>query len=118
MALNFEKLIVWQKAFSLTEDVYILLVQFPKEEKYALADQIRRSAVSIPSNIAEWSGRSSINEKNYFFHIAKWSAMELHTQLLLAERFWYIDKDSQEKISITIEEVVKMLVVMTRPKKT
>lgn len=114
MALNFEKLIVWQKAFSLAEKVYIVLGELPKEEKYALIDQMRRSVISVPSNIAEGSGRSSQNEKHYFFHVAKWSAMELHTQLLLARKFWYINLKTQEEISSIIEEVVKMLVVMTR----
>lgn len=118
MTLHFEKLIVWQKAFDLAEKVYILQRSFPKEEIYALADQMRRSAVSIPSNIAEWSWRWSEKEKTYFFHIAKWSAMELHTHILLAEKFWYINKDSQTELSFMIEEIVKILVVMSRSKNT
>ncbi len=114
MSLYFENLIVWQKAFLLAEKVHILLKKFPKEEQYALTDQIRRSSVSVPSNIAEGSGRGSNNEKNHFFHIAKWSVMELHTQLLLARKFWYIDVSSQEELASLIEEIVRMLVSMTQ----
>ena len=114
MALYFEGLIVWQKAFLLTEQIYTVLKKFPKEEIYALTDQMRRCSVSIPSNIAEGSWRGTNNEKNHFFHIAKGSAMELQTQLLLAHKFWYIDTATQDQISKLIEEIVRMLVSMTK----
>ncbi len=114
MALYFENLIVWQKAFLLAKKIHILLKKFPKEELYALTDQIRRSSTSIASNIAEWSGRWSNNEKNHFYHIAKWSAMELQTQILLAKEFWYIDEWTREEVTWIIEEIVKMLYTMTQ----
>lgn len=114
MALYFESLIVWQKAFFLTEQVYILAKGFPRDEMYALTDQIRRAAVSIPANIAEWTGRSTNTDRNHFYHIAKWSAMEVQTHILLAHRFWYISKWEQEEISLYLEEIVRMLVAMTK----
>lgn len=114
MALYFQSLIVWQKAFLLAEKVYILAKKFPKEETYALGDQVRRAAVSVSSNIAEWSGRWTINDRNQFYHIAKGSAMEVQTHILLARKFWYIEMDEQEEISSIIEEIVKMLVTMTK----
>ncbi len=114
MAFYFESLIVWQKAFSIVEKIYTLLQKFPKEETYALADQMRRASVSIPSNIAEWTGRKTLADKNHFFSIAQWSAMELQTQLLLAKKIWYITESEQQEISSILEEVVKMLVSMSK----
>lgn len=114
MALYFESLIVWQKAFLLAKKVHVLLKIFPKEEMYALTDQVRRSSISISSNIAEWSGRWTNNEKNHFYHIAKGSAMELQTQILLAWDFWYIDEVTKNEVTSLIEEIVKMLYVMTK----
>lgn len=114
MALYFENLIVWQKAFLLAKNIHTILKWFPKEELYALTDQMRRCSTSIASNIAEWSWRWTNNEKNHFYHIAKGSAMELQTQLLLAREFNYIDVWTQEELTGIIEEVVKMLYAMTQ----
>ncbi len=114
MALYFENLIVWQKSFLLAKKVHFLLNKFPKEELYVLSDQMRRSSISIASNIAEGSGRWTNNEKNHFYHIAKGSAMELQTQILLAFEFWYLNNDDKIEFTSTIEEVVKMLYVMTQ----
>ena len=81
---SFEKLKVWQEAKKLVVDVYHLLDNFPKFEKYALCDQIRRAIVSVPSNIAEGSGRRSLKEQIHFLEIAYGSLMETYNQLLIA----------------------------------
>lgn len=81
---SFEKLDVWQESKSLIKDVYQLLKKFPSKENYALTDKIRRSIVSVASNIAESSGRMSHKEKVHFFEIAFGSLMECFCQLLIA----------------------------------
>jgi four helix bundle protein len=107
---QYRELIVWQKAFLLTEKIYLYTKKFPKEEIYSLTDQIRRAAVSIPSNIAEWSWRWSNAEYARFLNIAKWSCCELETQILLASKLEYLDTSSEEELLELIEEVLKMLV--------
>ena len=83
---QFEKLTIWQKAMDLVVDVYKSTEQFPDTEKYGLISQMRRSAVSIPSNIAEGSGRNSNQQFKYFLGIASGSTAELLTQTFLSER--------------------------------
>jgi four helix bundle protein len=112
MAFYFESLQVWQKAFWITESIYVLLKSFPEEEKFALSSQIRRSAISIVSNIAEGNGRWSDNEYAYFLKIAKWSCSELATQILLAAKFNYIKDENAKDILGTLEEINKMLFSM------
>lgn len=113
MTFYFEKLIVWQKSYVLTKLVYETVKKFPKNEQYSLTDQIQRSAVSIVSNIAEWSsGRSDLDHKK-FLGIAHGSCLELATQIMLASDFWYIKEVSEkENILDLIEEIVKMLYTM------
>jgi four helix bundle protein len=106
---SFEKLIVWQKAKQLVVDVYNLLDNFPKFEKYALCDQIRRAVVSVPSNIAEGCGRISYKEQNHFLEIAYGSLMETYNQLLIAIDLSYISKDSVKAIKPNIDAVAKMI---------
>ena len=88
---SFKDLIVWQKAIILVEEVYHLLRNLPNDERYALSDQIRRSVVSIPSNIAEGRGRNSEKEFVRFLNIANGSAYELETQLILCQRLGYLN---------------------------
>lgn len=106
---SFEKLKVWQEAKKLMVDVYHLLDNFPKFEKYALCDQIRRAIVSVPSNIAEGSGRRSLKEQIHFLEIAYGSLMETYNQLLIAIELTYITKESVEAIKPSIDAVAKML---------
>ncbi len=87
--MNYKKLLVWQKSMDLLEHVYKLLQSLSKNERYALADQLRRSAVSVPSNIAEGSHRGSDKEFVHFLYIALGSLAEMETQLLIAERVGY-----------------------------
>ena len=90
-------------------DVYHLLDEFPKFEKYALCDQIRRAIVSVPSNIAEGCGRVSIREQVHFLEIAYGSLLEAFNQLLIAIELNYITEKSVEEIKPTIDAVAKML---------
>lgn len=106
---SFEKLNVWQEAKKLVVDVYHLLDEFPKFEKYALCDQIRRAIVSVPSNIAEGCGRVSIREQVHFLEIAYGSLLEAFNQLLIAIELNYITEKSVEEIKPTIDAVAKML---------
>lgn len=106
---DFKDLIVWQKSMELVAEVYRLVKKLPKEELYALSDQIRRSAISIPSNIAEGQGRNSMKEFNQFLAIAKGSKAELETQLLLCVQINYLDKAEIDTASTLIQEIGKML---------
>lgn len=109
LTYSFEKLNVWQEAKKLVVDVYHLLDEFPKFEKYALCDQIRRAIVSVPSNIAEGCGRVSIKEQVHFLEIAYGSLLEAFNQLLIAIELNYITEKSVEEIKPTIDAVAKML---------
>ncbi len=93
---SFRELRVWQLGMEVAEKVYRLTADFPKSEIYGLSSQMRRSAISIPSNIAEGQGRDSTKEFLHFLAITFGSICELETQLLLAHRFSYLsDEDLQ-----------------------
>ncbi|EKD58919.1 MAG: 23S ribosomal protein [uncultured bacterium] len=94
---------------SLVEEIYILTKQFPKEEIYGLTSQMRRAAVSIPSNIAEGRQRGSRNEMRQFFQIAYGSAGELETQLELSKRLKFCDLSKYNNSDILLSETMKML---------
>lgn len=106
---SFEKLKVWQEAKKLVVDDYHLLDNFPRFEKYALCDQIRRAIVSVPSNIAEGSGRRSLKEQIHFLEISYGSLMETYNQLLIAIDLTYITEESVEAIKPSIDAVAKMI---------
>lgn len=89
-ARSYRDLIVWQKAMDFVEDVYEMTKEFPREEQFSLTSQLRRSAISIPSNIAEGEGRFSKADFNHFLSIAHGSVCEAETQTLLANRLRYI----------------------------
>jgi len=103
----FENLAVWQKSMELVELVYALTSTFPKYEKFGLISQINRSAISIPSNIAEGKGRGSDKEFKQFLYISRGSLFELRTQLEIARRLKYIKGD--KKLKDKIVEVESML---------
>lgn len=109
LTYSFEKLNVWQEAKKLVVDVYHLLDNFPMFEKYALCDQIRRAIVSVPSNIAEGSGRRSLKEQIRFLEISYGSLMETYNQLLIAIDLAYISEESVESIKPRIDGVAKMI---------
>lgn len=102
---NFKELIIWNKSM----DVYQETKKFPEEEKFNLVSQMRRSAVSIPSNSAEGAGRNSDKEFNQFLGIAKGSSFELQTQLIISNKLKLIPNERYEQLNSTIEEVQKMI---------
>lgn len=105
---NFKELLVWQKAMDLTVFVYKLTGEFPKEEKYGLISQIQRCAISIPSNIAEGSGRVSKKEFRHFLSISMGSLFELETQMILAYRFDYIIESQINEFETLVQTIQKM----------
>lgn len=109
MKYSFETLNAWQEARQLVVSVYQLLDRFPKFEKYALCDQIRRAIVSVPSNLAEGSGRSSLKEQIHFIEISYGSLMETYCQLIIANDLKYIDEQSLESLKPSIDTVAKLL---------
>lgn len=109
---GFKSLIVWQKSMALADIIFHLTKRFPKDEQYGLTSQMRRAAISIPSNIAEGSRRSSKKDYAQFLRIACGSAVELETQLLLANN-WYPNTSNASALSLVIE-VEKMLSAILR----
>ena len=109
MIRDFKDLIVWQKSMTLASEIYQLAKKLPKEELFALSNQMRRAAISIPSNIAEGQGRNSSKEYIQFLAIAKGSKAELETQLLLCVRINYLENADIESAISLINEIGKML---------
>lgn len=106
---HYKDLIVWQKAMDLVCLIYEITKAFPKEELYGLTSQIRRAAVSVPSNIAEGQGRKSTAEFRHFLSIARGSLAEVETQLIIAVRLNYLGKSQFQEIMDIHEEVSKMV---------
>ena len=109
----FKDLVVWQKAMQLVREVYALTKSFPTDERYALTDQLRRAVVSIPSNIAEGSGRSSNADYGHFLAIARDSLYETMTQLQVAVDLGYISEITPD-LDALINEVGRMLTSMLK----
>ena len=109
MEYSFEKLNAWKEARKLVVAVYQLLDNFPKFENYALCDQIRRSIISVPSNVAEGTGRMSPKEKLHFIEISYGSLMEAYNQLIIASDLKYITEESLEELKPSIDTVARML---------
>lgn len=108
-ARNYRELIVWQGAIKIAKAVYQLTGKFPKQETYALADQLRRAAVSVPSNIAEGQARKSPGDFRRFLHIALGSLAEVDTQLVLAKEFGYLSKEDIDLMDEKIQNLRKKL---------
>lgn len=109
MGQSFRELVVWQRAMELTVAVYRLTQDFPREEIYGLTSQIRRSAVSIPSNIAEGQGRGSTGEFRQFLTIARGSTCEVQTQLEIARALNFGKQELIDQAEALSHEVRKML---------
>lgn len=109
MEYAFERLNAWKESRKLVVRVYQLLDGFPKFEKYALCDQIRRSIVSVPSNLAEGSGRTSYKDQLHFYEISYGSLMEAYNQLIIATDLKYIGEDSLNELCPQIDTVARML---------
>jgi four helix bundle protein len=112
MQEGFKSLTVWQKSMALVQGVYKLASDLPTHERYALADQIRRSAVSIPSNIAEGSRRGSKKDYAHFVAMAHGSLAELETQILLVTKLY--PTLSTDHLVAQVDEVSRMLLVLGR----
>ncbi len=106
---TYRDLIVWQKAMDFVKEVYRYTKDFPKEESYGLTMQVRRSSVSIPSNIAEGYGRRSTGDYQRFLQIAMGSVFEAQTQIEISFNLGYMSKDSFEKIYESSREIERML---------
>lgn len=106
---SFRDLIVWQKAMSLVTDVYRLTKGFPNDELYGLSSQLRRSAVSIPSNIAEGFGRSTPLDYSRHLYIARGSLYEMQTQLELSFNLRYMNENKFNELIYRSNEIGKML---------
>jgi four helix bundle protein len=104
---DYKELEVWKRGISLVLAIYEIVQKFPKDERYALADQMKRAVVSIPSNIAEGASRNTTKEFIQFLYIALGSASELETQIIIAEKFCYIKHEEALCFEITV--VRKML---------
>jgi four helix bundle protein len=109
MAHSFRDLIVWQRAMQLTVSIYRLTQGFPREEMYGLTSQIRRSAVSVPSNIAEGHGRLNTGEYRQFLGIARGSNFELQTQLEIARALEFGNPKLLDEAEGLSHEVGKMI---------
>ena len=106
---NFKELNIWKKSIDLSVEVYELTKSFPDSEKFGLVSQLRRCVVSIPSNIAEGSSRSSDKDFARFLQIALGSAFELETQILISEKVLKFDKVKIAELTTKILEIQKMI---------
>ena len=106
--MDYKELDIWVQARKLVKTVYVLTKSFPKDEQFSLTSQIRRCAVSVPSNIAEGCGRQSNKETIHFLHIARGSLFELETQVILANDLEYLTSDVKQILD-EIERVKKLL---------
>ena len=107
---NFKNLKVWQRGIKIVVDVYKKVNHFPKDELFGLTSQIKRSAISIPSNIAEGSGRGTDKEFNRFLDIALGSSFELETQLIIAHELEFLSDESFLHLNKELDEEQKMIV--------
>ena len=106
---SFENLLVWQKSRVLAKEIYKLTSTFPKEELFGMTSQMRRCSISIPSNLAEGSGRRTNKDKARFTEIAFGSGLELLNQLIIALDLNYVEENKYLEIRIKIQEVTFLL---------
>ena len=106
---SYKTLDAYKEAKALVLQVYSLLKQFPKEEQYALCDQLRRAVISVPSNIAEGSGRTSAKDQAHFFEMAFGSLMEVNCQIDIAHDLGYISKGDVENIEKHVKSISALL---------
>ena len=102
---SYKDLLIWQKGIELIKDVYQVVKKFPREETYVLSDQLRRAAISIPSNIAEGQARQHTPEFKQFLYISLGSLAELNTQLIIAKELGYINESALDGIENKIVEL-------------
>lgn len=106
---DYKDLTVWQKAMELVKKIYIFTKKFPKEEQFGLTNQMRRSAVSIPSNISEGWMRQHTKEYIQFIYHALGSSGELDTQVIISKELGYLKPAEQTEISENVDHIIRML---------
>lgn len=106
--LRFKDLEIWEKSRVFCSEIYTITSKFPETEKFGLTNQLRRAAVSIPSNIAEGSSRKSNKDFSRFLQITLGSAYEIETQLLISFDLKFIDQTELNKLSKELESIIKM----------
>lgn len=107
--MNHKDLEIWRESISFVEDIYKITKGFPKEEHYGLISQVRRAAVSIPSNVAEGAARNSDKEMIQFLYIALGSLSEVETQLIIAHKLEYLSNDKQNDFLNQLVKIRRML---------
>lgn len=112
--LPYKELIVWQKAFAFSVNIYKATDSFPQEEKFGLQSQIRRAGVSIPSNIAEGSKRGTNKDYVSFLRVAHGSAAEVETQLMIAQELGYVTESKFFPLKQELDEIMKILASLIR----
>ena len=106
---SYRDLVAWQRARELVRETYLLTAAFPVGERFGLVSQMDRAAVSIPSNVAEGYGRATTQDYLHFLRIARGSAYELETQLVLAEDLGLCGRDAASKVAGTLQEAIRVL---------
>ena len=106
---HYSDLIVWQKAMDLVVDIYTATQQFPSSEAFGLTSQMRRAAVSVPSNVAEGQGRSTTKDFVHFLHVARGSLQEVETQVLIAQRLGFMAEPARAYLIRLTTEVARIL---------
>jgi four helix bundle protein len=100
---------VWKDGISFVTEVYKMTSSFPKEELYGITSQIRRAAISVPSNIAEGAARKTANEFRQFLYIALSSAAELNTQLIISNNLGFLDLNSTDKLNSELDSISRRI---------
>jgi four helix bundle protein len=113
MAQHYKDLIAWQKAMKLVTRVYAITDAFPRRELFGLTSQLRRAAVSVPSNIAEGQARFSHKEFVHFLRNARGSLAEVETQVLIARDLHYIRAGEADQVSADVNEISRILMALT-----
>ena len=111
---DFRKMVVWQRSFAFVKQVYQVTALLPKMESFVLVQQINKCAISIPSNIAEGSGRTSERDFGHFLSMALGSSFELETQLLLTSELGYVSNDYINSMICELHEIQKMIVALKK----
>ncbi len=109
---SYKDLLVWQRSMDLVERIYRITSKFPPNEQWGLTSQMRRAAVSVPSNIAEGYGRQATGEYRHHLSIGRGSLLELETQILLCRRLKYLETPDADPLLAEIEELSRMLATL------
>jgi len=109
MSTDYKDLVAWQRAMELVKEVYRCTRAFPRDEMFGLTSQMRRAAISVPSNIAEGKGRHSTRELVQFLYTARGSLLELETQICISRDLGYLEEASAKNLSTRVVEVARIL---------